>query len=125
MHDVVVQDSGAEQLERLVRDEGFRAVRFNPYLWPEGEKMTNARGRAMYERAGKLGVPVGHMPFKGLLRHIDEIETLLTDYPSTSAVIDHMGFCKAADPDSEEWRRLLGLARFPQVYVKVCLDFTI
>lgn len=28
-------------MERLVKDEGFRCVRFNPYLWPNGQKMTN------------------------------------------------------------------------------------
>jgi hypothetical protein len=32
---------GAAEVERLHRQHGFRAVRFNPYLWPEGEKMTN------------------------------------------------------------------------------------
>lgn len=85
-----MQDGGADELERLVKEEGFSAVRFNPYLWPEGEKMTNARGRKMYQRAGALGVPVGHMPFKGLLRHIDEIEALLREYPETKAIIDHM-----------------------------------
>jgi hypothetical protein len=32
---------GAAEVERLAREQGFRAVRFNPYLWPEGERMTN------------------------------------------------------------------------------------
>lgn len=77
-------DGGGEaELRRLVQDEGYRAVRFNPYLWPEGERMTNDIGRAMYAAAGELGVPVGHMPFKGLLLHIDEIETLCKEYPNT------------------------------------------
>jgi predicted TIM-barrel fold metal-dependent hydrolase len=69
----------------------------------------------MYKTAGELGLPVGHMPFKGLLLHIDEIETLLQLYPETKAIIDHMGFCKCDDLQSEEWRRLLGLAKYPQV----------
>ena len=37
-----------EELTRLVKEERYSAVRFNPYLWPEDEKMTNERGRAMY-----------------------------------------------------------------------------
>jgi hypothetical protein len=45
-----LQEDCVEELTKLVQEDGFRAVRFNPYLWPEGEKMTNARGRAMYER---------------------------------------------------------------------------
>lgn len=55
---------GVAQLEELVVQKGYRGVRFNPYLWPEGEKMNNQVGLEMYARAGELGVPVGHMPFK-------------------------------------------------------------
>jgi hypothetical protein len=29
----------------------------------------------MYKKAGDLGLPVGHMPFKGLLLHIDDMST--------------------------------------------------
>ena len=60
------------------------------------------------------------MPFKGLLLHVDEIRALAAEYPDTKVIIDHMGFCKADDPDSDEWRALLSLAEMPQVYVKVC-----
>lgn len=84
-------EGGEAELRRLVNEEGYRAVRFNPYLWPEGERMTNARGRAMYAAAGELGVPVSHMPFKGLLLHIDEIETLCVDYPQTKVCV--FGWC--------------------------------
>lgn len=45
-----LQEDCVKELTRLVTEDGFRAVRFNPYLWPEGEKMTNGRGRAMYAR---------------------------------------------------------------------------
>lgn len=70
---------------RRLHDEGFNSIRFNPYLWPEGRKvsrtdsrqdlvgvdgtamvdlwtvsvptsqMDDAVGRAMYEEAGRLG----------------------------------------------------------------------
>lgn len=63
---------------------------------------------------------MGHMPFKGLLLHILDIWALAKDFPDTKVIIDHMGFCKADNPDSEEWRELLALAELPQVYVKVC-----
>lgn len=106
-----LQADGAAILEDLVSREGYRAVRFNPYLWPDGERMTNDAGRAMYAKAGELGVPVGVMTFKGLLRHIDEITELATDLPKTVMLIDHFGFCSASDPKSDEWRALLALAR--------------
>ena len=56
---------------------------------------------------------------QGLLRHIDEIKALADEYPDTVVLIDHFGFCKANDPASEEWRALLSLASYPQIYVKV------
>uniref|UniRef100_A0A383V5S3 Amidohydrolase-related domain-containing protein n=1 Tax=Tetradesmus obliquus TaxID=3088 RepID=A0A383V5S3_TETOB len=116
---------GAAAIEQLATEHGYRAVRFNPYLWPEGEKMTNEVGQAMYKKAGELGLPVGHMPFKGLLLHIDEIEQLLQQNPATKAIIDHMGFCKCDNLQSEEWQRLLGLAKYPQVYVKASAFFRV
>lgn len=70
-------------------------------------------------RAGELGVPVGHMTFKGLLNHINDITTLCEDFPDTKVIIDHFGFCSAKQPDGQDWQALYGLSRFPQVYVKV------
>lgn len=113
---------GVQAISELAK-EGYRAVRFNPYLWPDGEKMTNDEGRAMYKLAGELGLPVGHMPFKGLLNHIQEIETLLQDYPQTKCIIDHYGFCNAKM--GEDFERLLTLAAFPQVYVKIAAHFRV
>ncbi|KAJ8475674.1 hypothetical protein OPV22_019401 [Ensete ventricosum] len=112
--------TGIRQLEDLVLMDGYRAVRFNPYLWPSGQKMTNEIGKAMFHRAGELGVPVGIMCMKGLSLHISEIEELCEDYPSTIVILDHMGFCKPPMTDEEHntFSSLLKLARFPQVYVK-------
>ncbi|GFP98922.1 hypothetical protein PHJA_002036100 [Phtheirospermum japonicum] len=67
--------------------DGYRGVRFNPYLWPSGQL-------AMFAKAGELGVPVGFMCMKGLLLHLPEIEQLCTEFPSTIVLLDHMGFCK-------------------------------
>lgn len=36
---------GAAALEQLVTQHGYRAVRFNPYLWPQGESMANEVGQ--------------------------------------------------------------------------------
>lgn len=32
---------GLAELERLITTSGYRAVRFHPYRWPEGESMSN------------------------------------------------------------------------------------
>jgi len=114
---------GAAELERLVKEEGYRAVRFNPYLWPNNAPMTDPVGRAMFAKAGELGIPVGFMCFKGLGLHIADIEALCTEFPATTVLMDHFGFCKGTE--GEEWKQLLGLARFPQVYVKLSAFFRV
>ncbi|URE09349.1 Amidohydrolase [Musa troglodytarum] len=111
--------TGIRQLEDLVLKDGYRAVRFNPYLWPSGQKMTNEIGKAMFYRAGELGVPVGIMCMKGLSLHISEIEELCEIYPSTIVLLDHMGFCKPPMTDEKHntFSSLLKLARFPQAFL--------
>lgn len=112
--------SGIGQLENLVLKDGYSAVRFNPYLWPSSQKMTNEIGKAMFRKAGELGVPVGFMCMKGLGLHIAEIEELCSEFPSTVVLLDHMAFCKPPTnvEENKTLSELLKLSRFPQVYVK-------
>ncbi|XP_019069669.1 uncharacterized protein [Solanum lycopersicum] len=119
--------SGIKHLEDLVLKDGYRAVRFNPYLWPSGEKMTNKIGKALFSKAGELGVPVGFMCMKGLLLHLQEIEELCTEFPSTVVLLDHVAFCKPPKNDEERrgYSELLKLSRFPQVYVKFSALFRV
>ncbi|KAK7340830.1 hypothetical protein VNO77_21544 [Canavalia gladiata] len=119
--------SGLKQFEHLVVQDGYRAVRFNPYLWPSGEKMTNEVGKALFQKAGELNVPVGFMCMKGLDIHISEIEQLCTEFPSTVVLLDHLGFCKPPINDEEGlvFSQLLNLSRFPQVYVKFSALFRV
>ncbi|GAB2280703.1 hypothetical protein Dimus_015329 [Dionaea muscipula] len=119
--------SGVNQLEELISKDGYRAIRFNPYLWPSGELMTNEIGKAMFSKAGDLGVPVGFMCMKGLNQHITEIEELCANYPSTTVLLDHLAFCKPPRSDEEAvaFSNLLKLSRFPQVYVKFSALFRV
>ncbi|XP_050205924.1 uncharacterized protein LOC126655707 [Mercurialis annua] len=118
---------GVKQLEKLVLKDGYRAVRFNPYLWPSGQKMTNDVGKALFSKAGELGVPVGFMCFKGLDLHIAEIQELCTEFPATVVLLDHFGFCKPPRNDEERhtFSELLKLSRFPQVYIKFSALFRV
>ncbi|XP_030956645.1 uncharacterized protein LOC115978894 [Quercus lobata] len=119
--------SGVKQLEHLILKDGYRAVRFNPYLWPSGQQMTNEVGKAMFSKAGELGVPVGFMCMKGLRLHLSEIEKLCTEFPSTVVLLDHLAFCKPPTNDDESlaFSELLNLSRFPQVYVKFSALFRV
>ncbi|XP_022979847.1 uncharacterized protein LOC111479419 [Cucurbita maxima] len=119
--------SGIQLLEHLVTKDGYSAVRFNPYLWPSGQKMTNEVGKALFSTAGKLGIPVGFMCMKGLSLHVEEIKELCTEFPSTNVLLDHLGFCKPPEneEDSLAISQLLELASFPQIYVKFSALFRV
>eukprot|EP00268_Persea_americana_P050759 TRINITY_DN5546_c0_g1_i1.p1 TRINITY_DN5546_c0_g1~~TRINITY_DN5546_c0_g1_i1.p1 ORF type:complete len:349 (+),score=79.14 TRINITY_DN5546_c0_g1_i1:106-1152(+) len=119
--------TGIKQLEHLVLEDGYHAVRFNPYLWPSGQKMTNEVGKAIFSRAGALGVPVGFMCMKGLNLHLSEIIELCSEFPSTTVILDHVAFCKPPENDleSETFSSFLKLSRFPQVYVKFSALFRV
>ncbi|CAA2995114.1 4-sulfomuconolactone hydrolase [Olea europaea subsp. europaea] len=118
--------SGIKQLENLILKDGYCAVRFNPYLWPPGQPMTNEVGKAMFSKAGELGAPVGIMCAKGLNMH-PEIEQLCEEFPSAVVLLDHVAFCKPPTNDEEQqvFNELLKLSRFPQVYVKFSALFRV
>lgn len=112
------------RLEELVLS-GFVGVRFNPYLWPKGGLMSEdgGCGLAVYKRCGEMKVPVGVMCFKGLGLHIDDINSLISESPETPLILDHLGFCALNDDGDEAFELLLGLAKCPNVYVKVSALF--
>ncbi|CAN4091723.1 unnamed protein product [Withania somnifera] len=118
---------GIKQFEDLVVKDGYRAVRFNPYLWPSGEKMTNEIGKALFSKAEELGVAVSFMCMKGLHLHLQEIEELCTEFPSTVVLLDHLAFCKPPKDDEERpgFSELLKLSRFPKIYVKFSALFRV
>lgn len=119
--------SGIKEFERLILEDGYRAVRFNPYLWPPGQQMTNDIGKAIFSKAGELGVPVGFMCMKGLNLHLSEIKELCTEFPSTTVLLDHLAFCKPPMNDEERqiFSSLVELSRFPQVYIKFSALFRV
>mmetsp|Transcript_1037 Transcript_1037/g.1713 ORF Transcript_1037/g.1713 Transcript_1037/m.1713 type:complete len:305 (+) Transcript_1037:69-983(+) len=109
-----------------MQSRGFVGVRFNPYLWPQDEKMSDVRGSTFYQKAGELNMPVGFMCFKGLPLHYDDIVTLLEAHPKTKAILDHWGFfLQNGDVDEIAWQQLLSLAKYPQVYVKTSALFRV
>mgnify|MGYP001162125312 CR=1 FL=1 len=97
---------------------GYKGVRFNPALWREGEMMNGDVGRALYKRAGELGIPVGFLVSP---HNYDEIEGLADEFPDTDAIIDHFGHCVPAQDGSDvpAFERLLSMARHRHMNVKL------
>jgi len=132
-----------DQLDRLVTDKGYSGVRFNPAMWVLGviehldltpeerskhfetcaecqlQHMNDDAGKAIYEKAGELGVAVGFMVSP---KYFDQVDDLLSEFPETPAIIDHFGGCKVADgaPGSNvDFDALMALAKHPQLRIKV------
>jgi predicted TIM-barrel fold metal-dependent hydrolase len=132
-----------DQLDHLVTDKGYRGVRFNPSMWVLGviehldltpeerskhfnkcaecqlQHMNDDAGKAIYQKAGELGVPVGFMVSP---KYFGQIDDLLNEFPETAAIIDHFGGCKVADgaPGSNpDFDALIALAKHPQLRIKV------
>jgi len=123
LHDPSLSSKLAVQrLEELVLSR-YVGVRFNPYLWSEGELMSSGAGLDVYKRCGELKIPVGIMCFKGLQLHIEDIQALLSKSPETVMILDHMGFCALNDEGDEAFKLLLNLSKHPNVYVKISALF--
>ncbi|KAK9838991.1 hypothetical protein WJX74_007408 [Apatococcus lobatus] len=116
---------GPTKLDRLIVQDGYQAVRFHPYKWPEGQSMDNEVGLAMFKSAGELKAPVGFMCMFGLLPLLPAIKALMAHSPSTQVMMDHFGFCPMDDQQSESWQALLSLASYPQVHVKLSAFFRV
>ncbi|GAB5029448.1 amidohydrolase family protein [Nannochloropsis oceanica] len=122
-------EAAAAAIVRL-HGEGFKSIRFNPYIWPAGEKMDNDVGRAMFAEAGRLGMPVGLMLFKGLHLHLPEVNALLSLprslHPPPPVILDHWGFFHQDGRDvPEAWDALLSLAQYSHVTVKISAFFRV
>lgn len=81
--DPAATDPVGAMRELVQSNPGFWVgVRFNPYKFTD-EKMADEVGQQLFKAAGEMRLPVGFMPFKGLNRHADAIESLIAGSPST------------------------------------------
>lgn len=120
-----VAADAVSDLERLLLD-GFVGVRFNPYLWPEGARMSDDPAAvAVCRRCADLGLPVGIMCFKGLDLHLEDIEQLIKKSPDTPLILDHLGFTFLDQKGDENFGKLLSLSRHANVHVKISALFRI
>ena len=122
--DPTVNGGGLKALKGLLTPDGpYRAVRFNPGLWPEGTRMNNSVGREMFKLAGERNAVVGFMCFHGLDLHLEDIKDLMSEFPDTKVMMDHFGFVKGVEDSN--WQALLSLAEYPQVVVKASAQFRV
>lgn len=108
----------AEKLEYWVKEHGLAGMRFSPiYYKGRDEWLTSAAHRAAWKKAEDLGVVFN---FYVSPQQLPTLATMIRRFPNVNVIIDHLGQMdlKASDP-APEIKKLLALARYPNVWVKV------
>ena len=108
----------AEKLDYWVRQQGLAGMRFSPIYYEGKDTWLNARSsRALWEKAAELGAIFN---FFIATPQLPKLEEMVRDFSQVRVVIDHLARIdlKAADPSSE-FKKLLALARYPNVWAKV------
>lgn len=128
LHDPSLSAEDAVQRLDDLALQGFVGVRFNPYLWPTAGKCMSKKGQgglAVYKRCGELKFPVGIMCFKGLDLHYEDIVDLLETFPDTTMILDHLGFTALDGGKDNNFTKLLALAKYPNLVVKISAMFRV
>jgi L-fuconolactonase len=109
-------DRATEDLSHWVRDYGFHGVRLSPGTDASGDWIKDLpRMDRLLERAASLRVPV--CLWCGVPRLPDVTRLVERYHERLYFCIDHMADCPVDQPT--ELKKLLALARFPRVVVKI------
>jgi predicted TIM-barrel fold metal-dependent hydrolase len=103
-----------QDLARLSRMPGFAGVRLSPGPGPEGDWINGPLMGPLWNLARNLG---STMTILTSTTRLPDVAKLISNYPDLDVVIDHMADCPLGK--REELQKLLDLARFPRVYVKI------
>jgi predicted TIM-barrel fold metal-dependent hydrolase len=109
-------DSAADDLSGWVRDYGYHGVRLSPAAGRAGDWINDkARMDRILGRAAELRVPLCVLCGTGRLPDVARVVERHRD--GLDVCIDHMADCPIDQPD--ELKKLLALAKFPRVFVKI------
>ena len=106
--------AAADDLSRLVEEQGFQGVRLSPAEDVTGDWIRGPLMPPLWKRCQDLKASMNILT--GTSR-LPDIGWLVEKFPALTVVIDHMADCPADRPD--ELKKLLALARYPHVFVKV------
>lgn len=111
-------DAVAEKLEYWVTERGLAGMRFSPiYYENRDEWMNSSTAVGLWKKAEKLGAIFN---FFISTPQLPKLERMVRQFPAVPVVIDHLARIdlKQADP-LPEFQKLLDLAKYPNVCVKV------
>jgi predicted TIM-barrel fold metal-dependent hydrolase len=108
----------AVKLEQAMIHQGLSGMRFSPiYYKGKDEWMTAQPAHRMWKKAAQLGAVLN---FFIATAQLPKLEGMVKQYPEVRVIVDHLGQIDlhAKDP-LPEMQKLVALARYPNVWVKV------
>ena len=106
--------TAADDLSYWVGEYGFRGVRLSPAVGPAGDWFTSEDLDPLWRRTRDLKVP---MCILTRVERLPDLERWIQRYEGVQVCVDHMAWPPVDRP--EELEKLLRLAQYPEVYVKV------
>jgi predicted TIM-barrel fold metal-dependent hydrolase len=108
----------AQKLEYWMVKHGLSGVRFSPMYYQGKDEWLNAQSsHALWKKAEELGAVFN---FFIASEQLPRLEDMVRRFPKVKVVIDHLARVDLTAKDPEpEIKKLLALARYPNVWVKV------
>ncbi len=103
-----------DHLSRLTEEDKMRGVRLSPAADASGDWLRGDLMSPLWQRCRDLKVP---MTLLAPVSRMPDAQKLIEKYPDLTVVIDHMADTPVNQP--QELDRLLALARYPKVFVKI------
>lgn len=108
----------ASRLERLIKHDGLIGLRLSPIYDRNNVWMNDRVCYPLWKKAEELGAVFNIF----LAPHqIGQIADMAARFPGVNVVIDHIAMIDITAPDSAGFGPLLGLAKYPNVYVRTSL----
>lgn len=107
-------DPAAPDHLEILTQQGFRGVRLSPAGDAAGDWISGDLMPHIWKRAESLKIP---MQIYAPITRMPDVLVLIEQYPDLDVVIDHMADCPIDQP--QELDKLIALARFPRVFVKI------
>jgi predicted TIM-barrel fold metal-dependent hydrolase len=109
--------SADDRLGYWVGERGCKGLRLRPRMSGEAEAFGSPHTYPLWESVRERGIVVSI--YAGP-EHLATLTALATRFPEVAIVVDHMAHPSAPlGADSQAFRNLLALARFPRVFIKV------
>lgn len=108
----------AGKLEEVMKIPGMAGVRLSPiYYKGKDNWLTGKSSDALWKKAEELGAVFN---FFIAAEQLPKLETMLKRFPKVRVVIDHFAYVDLTGKGAEaDTRKLLALAKYPNVWVKV------